>query len=257
MNKKTKAIFYNLKEIIFPEYCLGCYRTIEKEKFLPFVCQNCFSKIEISNFVFCPICRKPIPIIYKKNKKIYHIQPCYHSQKKYLSWLGAATFFDNQIIKNLIENYKYKFLKNIYLTLSTILLIYLEKTHLKEIIKKEGWSIVPIPLYSRRKKWRGFNQSELIAKEISNYLKIDYLPNILNKVKPTKEQALLSLEERITNIKDAFQVNKKNRNILRKRKIIILDDVFTSGATLKEAAKILKENGASRVAGLVVSMARN
>ncbi len=254
MTKKTKKFFHNLKEMVFPEYCLGCHKIIEKEKFLPFLCRECFFKININHFVFCPVCKKPLLIIYNKNSKKYHIQSCYHSQKKYLSWLGSATFFNEPIVKTLIENYKYKFLKNISLTLSAILIAYLEETSLKEIIKKQNWLITPLPLYPRREKWRGFNQSELIAKEVAKFLEIPYRKDILKRVKPTKEQALLSLKDRFKNIENAFLLNI-NQEEIRGKKIIIVDDVFTSGATLKEAAKTLKQAGVLKVAGLTIAIA--
>lgn len=110
--------------------------------------------------------------------------------------------------------------------------------------------IVFVPSSKKALRERGFNQCEYLAKEISKKLKIDLCKDII-KVKNTKEQKLLSKEERYKNIAGAF-VLKSERNIKNKR-ILLIDDVITTGATLHECEKILKLNGATSIKILTVA----
>lgn len=110
---------------------------------------------------------------------------------------------------------------------------------------------VPIPLSKEHLIKRGYNQVDLIFKDILIQKKFYYNENILIKQKNTKIQSKLRFEERIGNVKDVFSVNK-NINIKNKN-ILLLDDIYTTGATMKSAAKVLKFSGAKSVLGLVVS----
>lgn len=111
--------------------------------------------------------------------------------------------------------------------------------------------LIPIPMGKHEKRKRGYNQTELLAEEIIKLDKnfIDYNPNLLRKTKETKRQTKLRKYEREENIRGAFEVlgNVKNKNI------ILLDDVYTTGATLLEARKVLKEAGAKNVLSVVVA----
>ena len=111
---------------------------------------------------------------------------------------------------------------------------------LYELIKEnkiEAEAIVFIPSSKRALKDRGFNQCEFLAKEISRRSDIKIYKDII-KAKNIKEQKTLSKEDRIKNVKDAFKI--KDKNNIKGKKIILLDDVITTGATLFECEKILK-----------------
>jgi len=114
--------------------------------------------------------------------------------------------------------------------------------------------IVPIPLHYRRSNYRGFNQAELIAQIIAeatlNKSNADYL---LRTKKAKSQVDMESKEERLKNIKDVFKVPSTASKQLSDKTIILIDDICTSGATLNEAAKVLKENGVKKVIGLVVA----
>lgn len=110
--------------------------------------------------------------------------------------------------------------------------------------------IVFIPSSKKVLKERGFNQCEYLAKEINKSLKVEIYKGLI-KNKNIKEQKLLSKEDRFKNIKGAFSL-KTNKNINNKR-ILLIDDVVTTGATLYECEKLLKENGASSIKMLTVA----
>ena len=99
-------------------------------------------------------------------------------------------------------------------------------------------------------KKRGFNQCEIIARKLGEKLDLPVYSDIV-KIKNTKEQKALSKEERFINIKGAFKV--KNSNNIKNKKIILIDDVITTGATLLECEKVLKENGVKEIKILTVA----
>ena len=108
--------------------------------------------------------------------------------------------------------------------------------------------LVPVPLYKTKFKERSFNQAELLVKNISSEIGLAYA-DILTKIKKTKSQTELSFNERQGNVKDVFQCQDKG--IIKNKNILLVDDVITTGATLQECAKVLKQNGAKTVGAVV------
>ena len=165
-------------------------------------------------FGICDTCKRSIKIIGEK----------YQDEIISYGYYGG-------VLKELILKFKYK---NNF-TAGDILAEILEEYIIKKINYKE-YIITYIPLSKKAEKVRGFNQCEYIAKKISRDLSIEIV-EVLIKTKETKEQKKLKKDERFENIKDAFQVKK----IIKNKKIILIDDVTTTGATIKEAHKLLKK----------------
>jgi len=113
--------------------------------------------------------------------------------------------------------------------------------------------LMPVPLHGRRLRERGFNQSLLLATEISHKTGIPCEKRLLQKIKPTVPQIHLSGEEREKEIKGAFRVVHDDR--IQKKVILLIDDVFTTGATVNECSKILLASGAHRVDVLTLAHA--
>lgn len=112
--------------------------------------------------------------------------------------------------------------------------------------------LMPIPLFYKRERERGFNQAELLARAISGALKIPFKKDILERIKDTPAQAKTSSrKERFENIKNAFEL-KRDLSLWRPE-VILVDDVLTTGATMSEAAKTLRKAGAKKIIGLVVA----
>ena len=167
-------------------------------------------------FGICNTCRKSIKVI----------NEVYQDEVISYGYYGG-------VLKDLILKFKYK---NNF-TAGDILAEFLEEYIIKNFKYKE-YIITYIPLSKKSKKNRGFNQCEYIAKKISRDLSIKVL-DVLAKQKETKEQKTLKRDERYENIKDAFTI-KKGIDI-KNYKIILIDDVTTTGATLQEAYKLLKK----------------
>ena len=227
-------------DAIFPKFCLGCGKEGE------LVCQDCISTIEILEYQFCPFC--------KTQKRVFEKGTCKNHRKKYLNGLFAATSLDDPLVKKLIHNFKYSpFLKELSKPLAYLIISHFLLSENKLIHKKNNNKdlIIPVPLTNLKKRQRGFNQSELIANQISTSLKAAVVSNILIRQKKTMSQTSLSENERKENIKNAFFVKTPEK--INGKRIFLVDDVFTTGATMEECSKTLKNAGAKEVWGIVVA----
>lgn len=119
---------------------------------------------------------------------------------------------------------------------------------LKQYQVKFDW-IIPIPLSRTRKRERGYNQAELIAQEIAQKLNLPLKTGLLRRVRNTKPQQNLKRKQRLKNLKNAFAVSGRVQN----KKILLVDDVTTSGATLTVCANLLKKSGAKEIYGLTLA----
>lgn len=117
------------------------------------------------------------------------------------------------------------------------------------------YALVPIPLHPSRRRERGFNQSELLGRYVSEQLFLPVFSDALIRQKPTHTQTTLAdMNEKEKNVAGCFAVARPE--LVRNRKIIIVDDVFTSGATMNEAVRVLKSSGAKKIIALVVAKSR-
>jgi ComF family protein len=114
-------------------------------------------------------------------------------------------------------------------------------------------AIVPIPLHWTRKRQRGFNQSELIAKVLGERLQLPVSSKILERIRKTLDQTGLSAKERVENMRGAFAAG--SRLDMTGQRVLLVDDVTTTGATLFEAAKVLREAGCRDVYAAVIAVA--
>lgn len=172
--------------------------------------------------------------------------------------LQSEIFFDEQIfffeytgiIREKIINYKFNEKSYLYKTFAELITgIELEK------FIKEYDIIIPVPLSKKRMKERGYNQSLLILKYLLQKNKINniYLEDkILYKVKNIKPQSSMKTkQDRINNIKGVYEV--KNNAKIKNKKIIIFDDIFTTGSTVNECAKIIKQAGAEKIGVITIA----
>ena len=153
-------------------------------------------------------------------------------------------------IRNLILDYKFNDKAYLY---EFFLKIILKNKKICRKIKKYD-IIIPVPIHKKRKLQRGYNQSELIAKEIAKrFEKLKYENKCLIKEKNTKPQSTLSKYQRIQNVKQVYKL--QNVQKIYNKKVILFDDIFTTGSTANECAKILKQNGAKEV--LIFTIAKD
>jgi len=248
----TKKLCDFLFDLIFPIECLNCGK--EKE----WLCQQCFSQIKINQESNCPNC----------GRKTYAGQYCIYCQDDFaLKGIFIAGSYHDKNLKLAKKNLKYDLIKDLGIDLGKFLNIYwqnLEKNFLnkkpsqtiinshlphKLLQNPQNIIVIPIPLHPIRFRFRGFNQSEIIAQKFvqTNNLKIE--TNKLIRRKNTKAQAKLNKNKRLQNIQNCFAWQGE----AIKAKVILIDDVTSTGATLNEAAKIILDNGAQEVWGLVLA----
>lgn len=117
--------------------------------------------------------------------------------------------------------------------------------------------IIPVPIHKSKLKERGFNQTEKIAKHLGEKLSMAVDSKTLLRVKETKNQRALSAEQRKLNLEGAFQISPKRENAVKGKKVILLDDIYTTGATVNSCAELLKEKGAEKIYILTLLFAGN
>lgn len=226
-------------DTLFPISCISCEKPNE------WICKKCLEKIPLKKEQVCPYCEKKITP---------SGQVCFDCKTKYsLNALLVAVSYKNKIISKAIHLYKYRFAEKISNYLGAILLktIWESETPLPELI-------IPIPLHKRRLRWRGFNQSELLAnylgEKITPGLPIEVKNDIIERIRYTQPQMKIpNLIQRRRNIENAFWISRENSDIIKDKRILLVDDVTTTGATIFECAKTLKKSGAKEVFAIVIA----
>ena len=235
-----------LLELFFPSFCLGC----QKEG--TYLCEDCKATLDISEFNYC-LCNKNstrLPLGQKDGT-------CYKCFDKNLSGLYfALPYKENRLTKKLIHQFKYQpYIKDLAKTLAMLLA---EHFFLSENNKEDIWRdsiLVPIPLDKNKLKNRGYNQAEELSKELSKILKVPTVSKILIKTKSTKPQMELSKEKRAKNLQDAFKINSATSDVAEfsGKKVFLVDDVYTTGSTMEECARILKQAGTKQIWGITIA----
>ena len=226
-------------DIFFPWQCVYC----KKEIHFPYpLCKKCQTNIPINSSFICPVCEK----------KLKNLSKHYCFRKTNLTALGIVSFYQNPILKKTIHFFKYQSVISLQKPLSSLMIKFLEKTNFFSKINKKDIIVIAIPLHKRKENLRGFNQSELLAKSISTHFSLNYHSKVLLRIKNNTPQAKINnLSDRKKNSKNIFQIS--NPNLIKNKWIILIDDVYTSGSTMQEAARILKKSGAKKVIGLVLA----
>ena len=197
------------------------------ELFYPNVCGFCGG---LSKQSICPKC-----MINIKNSLNFKIE--YNNKRKHIYLFK----YEDMIRKNLI---KYKFQDASYLNESFVKII-LKNEKINEILKSYD-IIIPVPISKKRKRQRGYNQSELIAKNLAKFIEnMECKTNILEKIKDNASQSTLTKMERCENVKGVYKI-KPNCEIIGKT-IILFDDIYTTGSTANECCKVLENAGAKLV----------
>lgn len=207
------------------------------------ICAFCGSKIKLSDSVF----KKGNACICQSCNSKIKIAPFNHFYEgtEHLDFVIAPLYYSGNVI-GAIHNLKFNFVKVCADCLSYYINTYL-LTFEDDFSLDSFDFLVPVPLSKRRYDERGYNQSELIARNLECNVPLD--TTSLIKHKNTKPQSTLSHAERQSNIKDAYSCNADFSG----KSIILIDDVFTTGSTLDSCAKVLKEHGAKTVAAITVA----
>ena len=204
-----------LLNFLFPPVCGICGK-----QDIEWICEKCLEKLKIN-------------IIYRKVYNKYYDEMIY--------------LFRYKDVRKLILKYKFNnqaFLSNMFSQ------IILKNKKLCRNLKFYD-IIIPVPMYKIKKQKRGYNQTELITKKIAKNLELQEDSKVLLKIKNTRTQSKLNEKQRYENIKNVFYI--KDNEKIKNKNIILFDDIITTGATINECAKILKQNGAKKVTVLAIA----
>jgi len=214
--------------VLFPETCPICQRPASDHKTAP-VCTECWQSIKPYTGPKCRTCGRPlISDASTVCGDCLQDGPAFDSARSFGLYEGA--------LRKAINLLKYHHVKRLSGPLSDILLQV-------EIPRVEA--VLPVPLYKQRLRQREFNQSALIAKYLAKSLGSILVLDALVKLRDTKPQVGLSSNERRKNMKNAFGL--QNKEAVKGKDILLIDDVSTTGATIRECSKVLKKAGANSI----------
>ena len=209
-----------IQNIIYPPKCGICGK-IDKE----YICKKCQKKLETE-------------AIWQKEE----------IQNPYIFFCELNSIFQYQgTIREKIIDYKFNEKSYLYKTFVNFIL---KNTKLYKNIKAYD-IIIPVPISKKRKRERGYNQSLLIAREIAHKTNLELMNNCLIKTKNIIEQSKLNKEERAQNIYGVYEL--KNKQLIENKKILLIDDIYTTGSTVNECSRILRKAKPAKIGVLVLA----
>ena len=251
----SKAVNF-VKETLFPIFCVDCQKEGE------WWCQNCLRKNIVSGVLRCPVCDEPSA----------HGRACSGCEKN-SALSGVVSLFpysEGEAIGKLIKQFKYNRAHDIQVLWEEIIL-----KNFSALIKNSSehfWktipTIIPVPLFVKRERERGFNQAELIGQSLSQATSWPLNVTDLKRLRATAQQAKLTRPQRQTNVAGAFAWQGMGLvsppfqggaavavggGLPSPELVILVDDVYTTGATMQEAARVLKLAGSKEVWGFTLA----
>jgi ComF family protein len=232
----ARSALRRMLDLALPPLCAACREPVEGRG----LCPACWSKLSFITRPFCE--RLGTPFVYDPGPGILSMEaiadpPAYHRAR-------AAVRFD-EISRALVHALKY----SDRLDLAPMMGRWLSQAG-RELLA-EADALVPVPLHWRRLWARRFNQSAMLAAAVSNQTGLPIATGALKRVKPTAQQVGLSRTERAANVQGAFRVPKDGKAAVTGRRLVLVDDVLTSGATVDGCARALLRAGAASVDVLV------
>lgn len=215
-------MFGKVLSFLFPDPCAICMKPAGRNRF---VCASCEEAlILLKPRALCRTCLAPLPSGADICGKCLKEKPKYEQ-------LVACALYENEL-RTSLHRYKFSGRADLHTPFALMLCSQLRSFHCTEFE-----IVIPVPLSEERLKERGFNQAELIAKEIAKAFHVPCVSDALKKCRNTKRQSDLRGAERSKNIRDAFVLS--NSDAVRGKTVLLVDDIFTTGATMREAAAVL------------------
>lgn len=231
-------IFEKILELIYPPKCVIC------EKILPIgqsLCEDCRIQLPYIKENYCVKCGKPV---------FENAEYCSDCKKRGHYFTRAVALWSySPLVKKSLYRFKYSNKRNY------------AKCYGEELANQYGgvvkqWRIdgvIPVPLYKGKKRTRGYNQAELLAKELAKQFGIPVYDKYLERIKKTVPQKQLNDKERAKNVKNAFKIRK---NSVKLKRVLLVDDIYTTGATVNEITRELMQAGITHVYVMTVCVGR-
>jgi len=233
-------LWHQFLDVIYPRRCTGC-GTIELGA-TPFLCWDCFAEIIPVQPPFCSVCGQPVC---GNIDAEYVCSTCSAEQPGYDHAYGCTLY--EGIIRDMVLSLKYKHATWLVPDLVSIL----EAGYYARYADMPIDSLAFVPLYHRKMRERGYNQAELLAKRLARRLDKGLISRCLVRNRFTPSQTRLTAAQRATNVYGAFST--RWARWLEGKRVLLIDDVMTTGATVSECARALKKGGASRVYILTIA----
>ncbi len=222
-----------LLDLFYPPRCVNCASPED------WFCKNCLSRITFISSPVCPQCGTPCTPA--------GCRECANNPLRFVDGIRSAAYFEDNPIRPAIHVLKYRDHKAVATALGKILADAYHNHHLQTDV------IVPVPLHISRFEERGYNQSDLLANALAACLHLPVDASTLQRTRITESQMTLGIKERHQNVKNAFACQSRS---LAGRRVLLIDDVCTTGSTLDACAAALKTSGVDAVWGLTLARAR-
>jgi competence protein ComFC len=222
-----------IASLLYPPACAICSADVAASKYL---CGGCEPKLVRIEPPFCSKCSEPFP------GAITNPFDCANCAHRTLYFENAVSAFrSGGIVRRVILDFKYGRQIHLRHLVASWLFAALEDDRLRA---REFDLIIPVPLHPARERERGFNQAALLAELLSAHMSIQARP-VLERIRYTTTQTAFDRAERMENLRGAFRL-RKNTDV-RQLRILLIDDVLTTGSTLSECARVLRRGGARSV----------
>ena len=228
MYKMKKDIFLDL---LYPKRCPFCQRVQPYQGSQ--VCEPCFKKLKKVEAPYCMKCGKTL-----EGEEEEYCKDCTAIQKSYER--GYPVFFYEEPLKSALYDFKYKNQREYAVFFAECM----DSHYGAEIRRQAPEGIVPVPVHPRKRKARGYNQAQLLAEELSKRIGVPVYADYLVRIVDTNPQKELNDKARLGNLKNAFQMNQ---NAIKLNKVLLVDDIYTSGATFEACTKVLLGAGTEAV----------
>ncbi len=255
-----KKISIGFLDLLLPVSCLFCEKTVDRHKLTPVpICQHDEQELPVLRPPFCRLCGFPLG-----SSKIVSLNQFEQITESVLSFdtpvcgdcrltpvdfeFVLAGFSFTGPIRTIVHDWKF----NRFQPWGEWLAVKLGRL-LMDRFASDGWDcLLPIPLYYKKYEERGFNQSNQLASKLGEIFDLP-VSRLLYKEFATPAQSALKREERLTNLKNCFKIKDSYRDFFPGKRIIFVDDIYTTGATLKTAARAALTAGAEKLAAIVLA----
>lgn len=239
-----------LLSVFFPAGCRICDRMLTEPTRIP-ICNECLGSFQQIHGTVCDKCGAPVENAPVENNRVFICPRCTSPDHRILAFdrVRFWSFYDGAMVQAIL------FLKfeNID-PLGELFARMLAELAFLGGPAFEADVVVPVPLHRRRQRERGYNQAALIAKPLAKRLGLPYKSVLLTRIRPRPEKHLLTLDERWESVRGAFATRPGSQ--VDNLRVLLVDDVMTTGATLDSCAQTLRDAGAKSVVGLTVARAR-
>lgn len=219
-------------DLLFPPQCVNCRAAGA------YLCAACLVEVQRFTTPVCVRCGRPLSLP-QGCSDCFRIGP-------FLDGVRSAAYFDGPL-RTAIHALKYENITALSSTLGALMADAWDAFHPPADI------IVPVPLHAQRFRERGYNQSELLARELGRRIGLPVMANVLVRCRPTAQQTALNVEERQRNVANAFETHTGN---IAGQAVLLVDDVCTTAATLRACAKALNAAGTASIWALTLARAR-